>query len=639
MSEGIKRATALVLILFLFTGIVPQTTVRAKSISTNESIVFRYLINDMVFNTAAACGVLANMEYESNFRPTMVGDKGTSYGICQWHYSRRTDLMIYCMGHGYDYTSLDGQLRFLEYELKTNSKYRKYVYNKLMSVPNTAQGAYDAGFAWCYYFEIPSNYQSVSYSRARLAMNTYWPAYKNGGTSVAPVSMDPRDYKVSFTRTLKYVSGGNMNGTDVKYMQVCLRHLGYTVDVDGYYGSGTAAVVKQFQKDSGLTADGVCGSGTWNAMVKAVTVDGGSLSIVEQPVDCAVQYGEKVSFTLKADGEGLTYQWQYSDDGGKTWKRSTITKATYSTTLSRSNANRMVRCIVTDKYKNQETSKAASMKLGKVLTIVEQPQDCIRKLGSEMVFTVKAEGEGLTYQWQLSDNNGKTWRNSSAKTATYAVNLTEGSINRMVRCVVKDSAGKTVTSKAATMKLLEAEITQQPVNCAVEIGAKATFRVGAAGNGLRYQWQLSDDNGKTWRLSSVTTSEYAVTLTDENDGRCVRCIVYDKNGGKLISQTATMTAIGVKPISLGITKQPANASAAEGQQIAFEIKATGKKLKYQWQLSDDNGKTWRNSSTTTAVYSTVMTADKNGRKLRCIVTDSSTGKSITSKTATMKLSV
>jgi hypothetical protein len=34
-----------------------------------------------------------------------------------------------------------------------------------------------------------------------------------------------------------------------------------------------------------------------------------------------------------------------------------------------------------------------------------------------------------------------------------------------------------------------------------------------------------------------------------------------------------------------------------------------------------------------------MTADKNGRKLRCIVTDSSTGKSITSKTATMKLSV
>ncbi|MBQ1555191.1 MAG: hypothetical protein IIZ68_07015, partial [Clostridia bacterium] len=74
MSEGIKRATALVLILFLFTGIVPQTTVRAKSISTNESIVFRYLINEMGFNTAAACGVLANMEYESNFRPTMVGD-------------------------------------------------------------------------------------------------------------------------------------------------------------------------------------------------------------------------------------------------------------------------------------------------------------------------------------------------------------------------------------------------------------------------------------------------------------------------------------------------------------------------------------------------------------------------------------
>ena len=628
---------ALLMALFLFAGIMPQRTVQAKSISTNESIVYHYLVDVMGLNTAAACGVLANIEYESNFQPTRVGDNGTSYGICQWHSSRRTDLMIYCTGHGYDYTTLEGQLHFLEYELQKSYKTR--VYNKLMSVPNTAQGAYDAGYCWCYYFEIPLNYARISIYRGNLAKNTYWPAYKSGSVSIQPVSMDPRDYKVSYSRVLKYVSGSNMNGTDVKYMQVCLRHLGYTIDVDGYFGPGTASVLKQFQKNSGLTADGICGQATWNALVKAVTVEGGALNIVTQPTDCSAQYGEQVSFTVKADGEGLTYQWQYSDDGGKTWKRSTITKATYAVTLSKSNVNRMVRCIVTDKYKNQETTKAASMKLGTLLTILEQPVDSIVKLGKEAMFDVKADGTGLTYQWQLSDDNGKTWRNSSIKSSHYAVVLSESNINRMVRCVVKDSSGKSVTSKTASMKLLEADITKQPVDCVVELGAQATFRVTAVGSGLRYQWQLSDDAGKTWRNSSVTTANYAVTLNEDNNGRYVRCIVYDKNGGKLVSQSASMKATtGVKPAStsLGITKQPVNCTVTVGEQVRFIVKATGKTLRYQWQLSDDAGKTWRNSSVTTSDYVTTLTEVNNGRYVRCIVTDGSTGKSITSQSAVMK---
>ena len=44
------------------------------------------------FNDAAICGILANIEHESGFSTTALGDGGTSYGLCQWHNSRWDNL-------------------------------------------------------------------------------------------------------------------------------------------------------------------------------------------------------------------------------------------------------------------------------------------------------------------------------------------------------------------------------------------------------------------------------------------------------------------------------------------------------------------------------------------------------------------
>lgn len=52
------------------------------------------------------------------------------------------------------------------------------------------------------------------------------------------------------------------SGSDVLSMQYALKTLGYTITVDGKYGSATTAVVRQFQKNQGLTADGIAGSKT-----------------------------------------------------------------------------------------------------------------------------------------------------------------------------------------------------------------------------------------------------------------------------------------------------------------------------------------------------------------------------------------
>ncbi len=61
---------------------------------------------------------------------------------------------------------------------------------------------------------------------------------------------------------------GSANG-DVWDVQYRLKALGYYKDsLDGHYGPRTAYSVYRFQRDYGLTADGITGSQTWKALKK-----------------------------------------------------------------------------------------------------------------------------------------------------------------------------------------------------------------------------------------------------------------------------------------------------------------------------------------------------------------------------------
>lgn len=151
-----------------------QSTGNTVSGNDNESKIYRFLTETMGLNTAAACGVLANIEAESGFNHTVYGDEGTSYGICQWHNSRFTNLKDWCSKNGYNYQTLEGQLNYLQYELKTSYP---YVWNKLKTVGNSESGAYEAAYQWCYHYEIPANRESKSMTRGITAKNKYWPTY------------------------------------------------------------------------------------------------------------------------------------------------------------------------------------------------------------------------------------------------------------------------------------------------------------------------------------------------------------------------------------------------------------------------------------------------------------------------------
>ena len=61
-----------------------------------------------------------------------------------------------------------------------------------------------------------------------------------------------------------------MRGDDVKDLQQRLKQLGYEItDVDGFFGSEADKAVRAFQKDAGLSADGIVGSNTYKALDEA----------------------------------------------------------------------------------------------------------------------------------------------------------------------------------------------------------------------------------------------------------------------------------------------------------------------------------------------------------------------------------
>ena len=55
-------------------------------------------------------------------------------------------------------------------------------------------------------------------------------------------------------------------GFDVRKLQSKLSSIGYSLSVDGDFGGNTLKIVKEFQKDAGLSNDGVVGEKTWKAL-------------------------------------------------------------------------------------------------------------------------------------------------------------------------------------------------------------------------------------------------------------------------------------------------------------------------------------------------------------------------------------
>ena len=281
------------------------------------------------------------------------------------------------------------------------------------------------------------------------------------------------------------------------------------------------------------------------------------------------------------------------------------------------------------------------------LQITANPEDYAGVKGETAVFTVAAEGTGLSYQWQYCNAASSIWRDSSmegSNSENVSVPIASYRDGQKYRCVVTDAYGNTATSDAAVLTMVEPEapkITGQPADYTGTVGETAVFEVKASGTGLTYQWQYRNASGGTWRNSSMAGNDEAsisVPITNARDGQMYRCVVTGENGGSVTSNVVYLT-VGTVDTTPVITAQPEDFTGAAGETAQFTVQATGTGLTYQWQYCNATSNIWRNSSmegNDTDTISVTAASYRNGQKYRCIVT-SEDGRSITTETAVLNV--
>jgi hypothetical protein len=185
---------------------------------------------------------------------------------------------------------------------------------------------------------------------------------------------------------------------------------------------------------------------------KTVTMSAADpVSITTQPKNYVGAVGSTATATVVATGEGLTYQWYFANPGAAGFTKSGSKTATYSATLTAANSGRRMYCVITDAYGNTVTTNTVTMTAS--LSITTQPKNYVGAVGSTATATVKATGEGLTYQWYFANPGATSFTKSGSKTATYSATLTASNSGRRMYCVIKDAYGNTVTTKTVTMSV------------------------------------------------------------------------------------------------------------------------------------------------------------------------------------------
>jgi hypothetical protein len=100
-----------------------------------------------------------------------------------------------------------------------------------------------------------------------------------------------------------------------------------------------------------------------NSNAASITV-GQEIKITRQPEDINVPAGTSANFVIEAEGEGLSYQWQYQKTAGSDWVNFAGTAAQTSSMkkkIQQAWNGWKVRCVINDANGNKATSDQASI--------------------------------------------------------------------------------------------------------------------------------------------------------------------------------------------------------------------------------------------------------------------------------------
>ena len=247
----------------------------------------------------------------------------------------------------------------------------------------------------------------------------------------------------------------------------------------------------------------------------------------------------------------------------------------------------------------------------KAPTITTPPTNQSVTVGQTASFTVEANGDSLSYQWQQK-TSGSEWTNiPNATSSTYAItNTTTDMSGNQYRCVVSNSAGS-VISDAATLTVGTASVsvtgvTLDKTSLSLFTGNTATLTATVQPSNATNQnvtWQSDNANVATVEGGTVTAvgaGETDITVTTEDGGKTATCHVTVTQSAYSISadttalnfgsvytgyaqpaaKEVTITNTGNRPLTLN---QPASTSSFEVGTLTDTELAAGEKATFTVQ--------------------------------------------------------
>ena len=116
----------------------PTAAAVGKSVKANAKEIHAWLMTQGLSHNGAT-GVVGNLIQESGLRTGAVGDKGTSFGIAQWHKGRGDALKKFAASKGLAYTDLEAQKMFLLKEMNTYGSMMKQLKDPNVSIMDAAK--------------------------------------------------------------------------------------------------------------------------------------------------------------------------------------------------------------------------------------------------------------------------------------------------------------------------------------------------------------------------------------------------------------------------------------------------------------------------------------------------------------------
>jgi gliding motility-associated-like protein len=342
-----------------------------------------------------------------------------------------------------------------------------------------------------------------------------------------------------------------------------------------------------------------------------------------QPVNIAQCPGLTATFTVKATGQGLTYQWQSDasgaftniSDGPLPSGAAVSGSATATLAISGITAAEAVnyRVIVSGYGAPPVTSASAALSLKAPPVITVQPAaSTVQCEGTTVVLNINATGTGISYQWTrngaaLTDAGNVSGSASSSLTITNIAAVDAGTYYVQV---TGDCTPPHVTSAPAVVTVnTPATITSQPASVNQCAGNNVSFTVAAQGGSLAYQWRLEgvnlSDGGNIAGANTPTLTLTGITLADAGN---YDVVVANTCPAAAKSVIAVLTVD--EPVT--ITSQPSSLIQCAGTNASFSAAVSGNSVSYQWRINGVNlsdGARISGSRTSTLSVANISAAD------------------------------